>query len=69
MSDQICGRDFTTTNPGKEGKLPAHSHANKPYGRILVEGVNRVSGEPIRFKSKEKAERHIRNIGLSLEGQ
>ncbi len=67
MSEQICGRDFTTTKPGKEGKVPSYSRANKPYGRILVEGIKRMTGEPIRFKSKDKAERHIRNMRLALD--
>ncbi len=68
MSNQICGRDYTTTKPGKEGKLPSYSRANKPYGRILVEGVKHKGVEPVRFKSKASAERGIRNMGLSLEG-
>ena len=67
MTDQICGRGFTTTKPGKEGKLPVYSRANKPYGRILVEGINRKNGEPVRFKSKLAAERHIRNMRLARD--
>ena len=68
MADLICGREFKTTTPGKQGNLPSYSRQRKPYGRFIVDGVNHPKGLPIRFKSRDAAERGIRNMGLSLEG-
>lgn len=35
--------------------------------RVIVEGVNHPKGEPIRFKSTERALNHIRNMRLGRE--
>lgn len=49
MSEEtICGREWS-----RQGK------------RIIVEGVMHPAGKlPIRFKSRERAERHIRTMKL-----
>lgn len=39
----------------------------KPKPRIIVTGFIKADGKPIRFKSVERAERHIRNIGKALD--
>jgi hypothetical protein len=64
MSDLICGREFQTVAPGKEG--PQRDVNRPPVRRFLVDGITHPKGEPIRFKSREKAERHIRNMGLAI---
>ena len=56
MSDRkmvVCGRPYRVTAELK-GVRP----------RVIVEGVNHPKGEPIRFKSVDRAERHIRNMRL-----
>lgn len=65
---QICGRKVTVKAPIKHTppKGRAGSHAGKPRARFLVDGINNSKG-PIRFKSREGAERHIRNIGMAIE--
>lgn len=63
--DQICGRNYTIRQPTKPKSFTG-THANKPRARFLVDGVSNSKGQ-IRFKSREGAERHIRNVGLSLE--
>ena len=55
MSDKICGREYHATATLK-GVRP----------RIIVEGVNHPKGGPIKFKSIERAENHIRNMGLEV---
>lgn len=49
----ICGREYTVKHGGK-GVRP----------RIIVEGITHPKGLPIRFKSKDRAERHIKNMRL-----
>jgi hypothetical protein len=34
----------------------------KARNRVHVEGFNKADGTPIRFKSAERAERHLRNM-------
>lgn len=61
----ICGRPCTIKQP----VAPKHFtgvYAKPPRARYLVNGINNSKG-PIRFKSIAGAERHIRNMGLSLE--
>jgi len=68
---KVCGRDFVsspylkTSNAEKNAKNL--KFRRKPQGRILVEGLHRADGTHIRFKSLEKAERHIKNMGLVKE--
>lgn len=63
----ICGRKYVTLNLKRKGIKP----------RFVVEGVNTVGprkgkaskhsgGKVIRFKSLEKAERHILNMRLGV---
>lgn len=66
MNDLICGRAFKTTRPGPEGHVPEKTQARKPYGRILVDGINHPGGRPIRFRSVANAERHIKNMRLEI---
>lgn len=71
----ICGREYHiveptiihkndrgTENRGYKGNL-------KPKTRFLVDGISHPKGLPIRFKSRERAERHIRNMGQDREFQ
>lgn len=52
---KICGRRYDV-------------RARTPNGpvRVIVDGINHPKGEPIRFKSAERAERHIRNMRLEV---
>jgi hypothetical protein len=52
MTDKICGRDVTIIHRGKFS------------AKIIVEGVTHPKGQPIKFKSRERAERHIKNMRL-----
>ena len=53
MSNMIHGREYKITETPKGVR-----------GRVLVDGVTHQSGLPIRFKSLERAERHIVNMRL-----
>ena len=65
MSDElICGRPFKVVKPIIHPKTVYKG--KKPYNKIVVEGVNHPKGKPIRFKSRDNAERHIRNMGLEV---
>lgn len=55
VSDQTF--NATVAVAGLDSK---HGKRGKP--RIIVPGFNKQDGTPIRFKSTERAERHIRNI-------
>ncbi len=56
--NKICGRDFTRPQPGASGSKW------KPKARFVVDGIFHPAGQkPIRFKSREAAERHIKNMG------
>lgn len=64
--DTICGREFTVTKPGPQGTIPSYSKSPKPRSHFLVSGINHRNGQPIRFKSRANAERHIQNLGLVI---
>lgn len=56
---KICGRDYHTEGPRKGGK---------GRGRVIVSGIMHPAGKlPIRFKSVDRAERHIRNHRLKVK--
>jgi len=54
MNLQVCGRSVEVQRHRQEGVKP----------RYLIDGVNHPGGKPIRFKSLERAERHVRNMRL-----
>lgn len=53
---KICGRKYQATAV-PQGVRP----------RIIVEGVNHPKAGPIRFKSLDRAERHIKNMRLEIK--
>jgi hypothetical protein len=56
----IAGREYMIQQPlVKKGT----TYRQKPKARYLIDGINHPKGEPIRFKSREGAERHLKNIG------
>lgn len=66
MNNQIFGRSYELTKPAEGVKA-----------RVIVEGITHIggtekhpnTGKPIRFKSVQSAENHIRNMRLEkLEG-
>lgn len=61
MTDNtICGRDYEVVQP-----TILHAKDKRKAGnRIIVEGINHPKGEPIRFKSQERARHHIQNMRL-----
>ena len=42
-----------------------HLPRREPITKYFVTGVNHRNGKPIAFRSLERAERHIRNMGLA----
>lgn len=64
MPSMICGREFVVTTPGPQGNVAPWRIVKRPYGRVLVDGINHLKGLPIRFKSYEKAERYIKERRL-----
>ncbi len=66
MSDLICGREYKVQEPTIKHAIDK----KKAKARFLVDGIFHPGGLlNIRFKSREKAERHIRNIGKDVEFQ
>lgn len=60
MTNTICSRDYEVVQP-----IIKHIADNcKAGNRIHVRGINKRDGNPIRFKSKERALRHIQNMRL-----
>ena len=57
---KVCGREYTVHSP----RIIHAGDRRKAGNRVHVEGLNKANGEPIRFKSTERAERHIRNMRL-----
>lgn len=57
---QICGRDYEVVNP----QIRHEKDRRRSGNRIHVVGLTNKNGLPIRFKSVERAERHIKNMGL-----
>jgi len=47
---------------GREYKFSDAKEGVKP--RVIVDGVNHGGGSPIRFKSLDRADRHILNMRL-----
>lgn len=60
MSNLICGRDYEVIPP----TIKHAADRRKAGNRIVVEGINKANGEPIRFKSQERAFHHIQNMRL-----
>lgn len=60
MSNMICGRMYQVVMP----TIKHTADRKRSRNRVLVEGLNKADGRPIRFKSTERAERHIRNMRL-----
>lgn len=73
MSDEqtICGRPFEVHPPqpqhffvGKGRNKKRHTvTSKKSRARITVAGMNHPDGAPIRYKSRERAEAHIKAMG------
>ena len=61
MSLEICGRTATKHEAGKK----FHGHDSRGMPRYTVEGLTHPKGEPIRYKSIQRAENDIRNRGLA----
>lgn len=60
MDNEICGREYEVIQP-----IIKHiADRRKAGNKIIVEGINKADGSPIRFKSQERAMRHIRNMRL-----
>ena len=57
---QVCGRNYQVV----EHHVVHSKDLRKARNRVHVEGLTKADGGPIRFKSVEKAERHIRNMRL-----
>lgn len=58
MSSTVRGRSYRL-----ETRAPKQRQEGvKP--RVIVEGVTHPKGQPIRFKSIDRAERHMRNMRL-----
>jgi hypothetical protein len=60
---QICGRDYDVA-------LPCIIHLKdkkRAQSRIHVDGLVKADGTHIRFKSRVKAERYIRNMRLAKD--
>lgn len=58
MVHMIYGREYEIKEP-----TIRHSRDKKrSQARILVKGFNKADGTPIRFKSLERAENHLKNI-------
>jgi hypothetical protein len=58
-----CGRDYDVV-------LPCIMHLKdkkRAQSRIHVDGLVKADGTHIRFKSRVKAERHIRNMRLAKD--
>jgi hypothetical protein len=75
MQDMLTTVEELTT---KAGEVCGLAYESKPAGfanvrnrngrgkrRFIVQGVNHPKGQPIRFKSLQRAENHIRNMGLA----
>lgn len=62
VDGQIAGRDYCVVKP----HIVHAQDKKKAYPKIIVDGLNKTNGEGIRFRSLDNAERHIRNMGLSL---
>lgn len=65
----ICGREYTVVSPTLFKNVsytgPYWKRSRKPGSRILVDGIMHPGGGlPIRFKSLDRAERHIKNFKL-----
>lgn len=60
---QLCGRDFKVIKP----TILHARDKKKAYNRVVVEGVNHPKGLPIRFKSHDRAERHMLNMHLTRD--
>lgn len=58
--------DKTGETVKKKLKREKKSFYIKPKSKIIVEGINHPKGEPIRFKSEQRAENYIRNFNLGL---
>lgn len=56
---KICGRKAWIVRPVHQRTIQVNA---KP--RVYVEGLTKRDGSFIRFKSVQRAERHIRNMGL-----
>lgn len=57
---KILGHNAERRKAGKVHPLLAWCGAD----RIIVEGINHPNGAPIRFKSVQRAENHIRNCRI-----
>lgn len=57
---KICNGDYQIKSP----RIIHERDRKKAGNRIHVQGINKADGTPIRFKSLERAERHIRNMHL-----
>jgi hypothetical protein len=64
----ICGREYKIQEPFIHPSAKT-AIKKRSKSRFLVDGINHPKGQPIRFKSREGAERHIRNIGQDKEFQ
>jgi len=70
-NNTICGRPFEVHPPqpqyffvGKGNKKKRHTvTSKKARARITVAGMNHPGGSPIRYKSRERAEAHIKAMG------
>lgn len=54
----VCGKSYEARIAGPV----SHGSDTRGRTRYIVQGVNHKNGTPIKFKSLEKAERHIKNI-------
>lgn len=60
---EICGREYTVHHP----RIVHTKDKRKAGNRVHVNGLNKANGDPIRFKSVQKAERHILNMRLAKD--
>lgn len=60
VDGQIAGRDYCVVKP----TIIHVIDKKKAYPKIIVDGLNKANGEAIRFRNKDNAERHVRNMGL-----
>lgn len=60
MTNTICDRDYEVVPP----TIKHIADRRKAGNRVHVSGINKADGSPIRFKSQERAMRHIQNMRL-----
>jgi hypothetical protein len=71
IMQEICGLPYTVAQPkkpqwGNHRKVAIRGGARPqtPKPRFIVQGCVHKNGQPIRFKSLDNAERHIKTMGL-----